>query len=111
MLTSGDFPFDPVMGFSHRVSRYANPAPFDFEVFWWDFEVWEAFQWTGNGCGIQIEEFSAQTEPYSSICKDFDDFVQFGIVFSDLGTAWRGLETASGVLSLARSKANASRMT
>ena len=21
--------------------------------------------WTGNGCGIQIDEFSAQTEPYS----------------------------------------------
>ena len=76
----GDFPFDPVMGFAHRVSRYANPAPSDFGVFWWDFGVWEAFQRTGNGCGIQIDEFSAQTEPYLSICKDFDDFVQPGIM-------------------------------
>ena len=24
--TSGDFPFDPVMGFPHEVSRYANSA-------------------------------------------------------------------------------------
>ena len=94
------------MGFAHRVSRYANPAPSDFGVFCWDFRVWEAFQWTGNGCGIQIEEFSAQTEPYLSSCKEFDDFVQLGIVPSDLGSAWKGLETASGVLSLARSKAN-----
>ena len=29
----GDFHFDPVMGFAHRVSRYANPAPSDFGVF------------------------------------------------------------------------------
>ena len=98
------------MEFPHRVSRYANPAPLDFVVFWWDFGVWEAFQRTGNGCGIQIDEFSYQTEPYASICKDFDDFVQLGIVSSDLGTAWKGLETASGVLSLARSKAHESRM-
>ena len=65
----------------------------------------------GNGCGIQIErEFSAQTHPCSSSCKDFDDFIQFAVVSSDLGTASRGLETASGVLSLARSEANRSRM-
>ena len=70
----GDLPFDPVMGFSHRVSRYANPAPVDFGVFWWDLGIWEAFQWTENGSGIQIDEFSTQTEPYSSISKDFDDF-------------------------------------
>ena len=70
----GDFPFDLVMGFPHRVSRYANPAPVDLGVFWWDLEIWEASQWTGNGSGIQIDEFSAQTEPYSSIWKDFDDF-------------------------------------
>ena len=110
MMTNGDFPFDPAMAFAHRVSRYANPAPSDFWVFWWDFGVWEAFQRTGNGCGIQIDKFSNQTESYSSICKNFDDFVQFGIDSSDLGTAWKGLETASGVLSLARSKANESRM-
>ena len=36
------------------------------------------------GSGIQIDEFSAQTEPYSSICTDFDDLAQIGIVSSDL---------------------------
>ena len=68
--SNGDFPFDPVMGFPHLVSRYANPAPVDFRVFWWDLGFWEAFQWIGNGCGIQIEGFSAQTEPYESIFED-----------------------------------------
>ena len=82
--TYGDFPFDPVMGFPHRVSRYANPAPVDFTVFLQDLGIWEAFQWIGNGCGIQIDEFSAQTVPYSSIWKDFDDFAQFGIISIDL---------------------------
>ena len=62
------------------------------------FGVWGGLQWIGNGCGIQIDEFLAQTDPYSSICKDFYDFVQFGIISSH---AWKGLETASNVLSLA----------
>ena len=79
-----DFPFDPVMEFPHLVSRYANPAPVDFGVFWWDLGFWEVFQRIGNGCRIQIDEFSGQTEPYSSIWKDFDDFDKFGIVSSDL---------------------------
>ena len=88
------------------MSRYVNPAPVDFGVFWWDLRIWEAFQWTGNGFGIQMDEFSAQTDPYSSIWKDVDSFVWFVIVSSDLGTAWTGLETASDDLSLAKSKAN-----
>ena len=83
-LSCGDFPFVPVMGFPHWVSRYANPAPVDFGVFWWDLEFWEVFQWIGNGCGIQIDEFSAQTELYSSIWNNFYDFAQLGIVSSDL---------------------------
>ena len=74
--------------------------------FWWDLGFREVFQWTGNGSGIQIDEFSAQIEPYSSIWKNFDDFAQFGIVSSDLGSAWAGLETSSGDLSLAKFKAN-----
>ena len=37
----GDFPFDLVMGFPHLVSRYANPAPVDFGVFWWDLGIRE----------------------------------------------------------------------
>ena len=38
----------------------------------------------GNGCGIQIDGFSVQTEPYGSIFEDFHDFDDFGIVFSGL---------------------------
>ena len=38
--------------------------------------------------------------------QDVDDFSQFGIDSRDLGTVCNGLETACGVLSLARSKAN-----
>ena len=72
------------MGFPHRVSRYAKLAPVDFGVSGGDLGIWEAFQWIGNGCGIQIDAFSAQAEPYSSIWKDFDDFAQFGIVSNDL---------------------------
>ena len=92
------------MGLPHLVSRYANPAPVDFGVFLWDLGIWEAFQLVGNSSGIQIDEFSARTEPCSSICKDFDDFAQFSTLSSDLGAAWTGLETAAGVLSLAKSK-------
>ena len=84
MRTYGNFPFEPVMGFPHRMSRYANPAPVHFRVFWWDLGILEAFQWIGNGSGIQIDEFSAQTKPYSSIWKGFDDLAQFGIVCNDL---------------------------
>ena len=35
------------------------------------FGVWEGLQSVGNGCGIQVDEFSAHTEPYGSIFMDF----------------------------------------
>ena len=38
----------------------------------------------GNGCGLQIHGFSAQTEPYESIFFDFHDFYHLGIVSSGL---------------------------
>ena len=38
----------------------------------------------GNGCGLQIDGFSAQTDPYESIFYDFHDFDHFGIVFGGL---------------------------
>ena len=43
------------------------------------FGVWEGLQWIGNGCGVQIDGFSAQTEPYETIFDDFHDFGHFGI--------------------------------
>ena len=33
----------------------------------------------GNGCGLQINGFSARTEPYGSIFDDVDDFDNSGI--------------------------------
>ena len=39
----GDFPFDPVMGFPHRVSRYANPAPVDLGYFGGIWGFWGVF--------------------------------------------------------------------
>ena len=45
--------------------------------------VWGVLQWIGNGCGIQIDGLSAQTDPYESILYDYD-FDDFGIVFGDL---------------------------
>ena len=48
------------------------------------FRVWGGLQSTGNGCGLQIDRFSAQTEPYGSIFDDFYAFDNFGIVFGGL---------------------------
>ena len=48
------------------------------------FGVWEGLQSIGNGCGIQMDGFSAQTEPYGSIFDDFHDFGDFGIAFGGL---------------------------
>ena len=41
-------------------------------------------QWIGNGCGIQMDGFSAHFEPSESIFNDFHDFDDFGIVFGGL---------------------------
>ena len=48
------------------------------------FRVGEALQSIGNDCGIQIDGFSAQTEPYESIFDDFQDSDQFVIIFDGL---------------------------
>ena len=56
----------------------------DFLKFPVGFGVWGGLQWIGNGCGIQIDGFSAQTEPYGSIFDDFHDFDDFSIVFGGL---------------------------
>ena len=53
------------------------------------FEVWEGLQSIGNGCGIQIDGFLAQTEPYESIFIDFHDLDDFGIVFGGLTASGR----------------------
>ena len=56
----------------------------DFWNFPAGFGAWEGLESTGNGCGLQIDGFSDQTEPYESIFDDFHDFDNFGIVFDGL---------------------------
>ena len=48
------------------------------------FGVWGGLQSIGNGCGLQLDGFSAQTEPYDSIFDDFHDFDYFVVVFGGL---------------------------
>ena len=38
------------------------------------FVVWEGLQWIGNGCGLQMDGFSAHFEPSESSFDDFHDF-------------------------------------
>ena len=48
------------------------------------FGVREGLPSIGNGCGIQIDGFSAQTEPYGYIFNDVHDFDDFAIVSGGL---------------------------
>ena len=57
------------------------------------FGVWGGLQSIGNGCGIQIDGFSAQTEPYGSILYDFHDFGNFRIAFGGLMLSPEGPRT------------------
>ena len=48
-------------------------------IFCWDLGVWEGLQSIGNGCGLQMDGFSAHFEPSESISVDFYDFDHFAI--------------------------------
>ena len=80
------------MSFSISITKEAPPIAadpgfldFSENVDFWNFPVgfgvWGGLQSIGNGCGLQIDGFSAQTEPYESIFDDLHDFDDFGIVF------------------------------
>ena len=56
----------------------------DFGNFPVGFEVRGGLQWIGNGCGLQMDGFSAHSDPYGSILNDFHDFGHFGIDSSGL---------------------------
>ena len=69
------------------------PTPADSQIFgffdfsknvdFWNFPVgfgvWEGLQSIGNGCGLQMDGFSAHFEPSESISDDFHDFGHFGV--------------------------------
>ena len=50
----------------------------DFGDFPLGFGVWEGLQSIGNGCGLQMDGFSAHFEPSESISVDFHNFGHFG---------------------------------
>ena len=72
---------------------------FDFSenVDFWNFPVgfgvWGGLQSMGKGCGIQIDGFSVQTEPYGSIFDDCHDFDNFSVVFGGLMLSPEGPRT------------------
>ena len=55
-----------------------------FQNFPVDFRVWEGLQWIGNGCGLQMDGFSAHFDQSGSIFDYFHDFDNFAIVFDSL---------------------------
>ena len=57
------------------------------------FGVWGGLQWIGNGGGLQIDGFSAQTESYESIFDDFHACDHFGVVFDGLTLPLEGPRT------------------
>ena len=50
-----------------------------FDFFLVGFGVWEGLQSMGNGCGLQMDGFSAHFEPSESISNEFHDFGHFDI--------------------------------
>ena len=58
------------------------------------FGVWEGVQSTDASCGIQIDGFSARTEPPGSIFDDFHDLGVFASVLGFLMLLPKGLMTA-----------------
>ena len=64
-----------IFGFSGNV---------DFWIFPMEFGVWEGLQSIGNGCGFQMDGFSAHFEPSESVFNDFHDFGHFGVVSGGL---------------------------
>ena len=53
----------------------------DFGIFPVGFGVWEGVQPIDASCGIQIDGFSARTEPYGSNFNVFPDLYVFATVF------------------------------
>ena len=51
----------------------------DFSIFPVGFGFWEGLQWMGNGCGLQMDGFSAHFESSESISVNFHDFGDFAI--------------------------------
>ena len=86
------------MDFVLKGLRPLPPTPADSRIFgFFDFSenvyflefpvgfgVRVGLQWIGNGCGLQMDGFSAHFSQYESISVDFHDFGHFGVVSGGL---------------------------
>ena len=72
----GGFPDFRICGFFRKMLIFGNLTV--------GFGVWEGLQWIGNGCGIQMDKFSAHFDLSESIFEDFHGFDHFAIVFDSL---------------------------
>ena len=61
-----------IPGFSD-FSTFREMSNFGFLLL--GFRDWEGLQWIGNGCGLQMDGFSAHFDKYESIFDYFHDFV------------------------------------
>ena len=80
----GGFPDHRIFGFFGKCEFWEFPVGFG---------VWEGLQWIGNGCGLQMDGFSAHFEPSESISVDFHDFGHFGVVSGGLMLFPKGSRT------------------
>ena len=79
-LLKGLRPLPPTPADSRIFGFFDFSENVDFWNFPVGFGVWEGLQSIGNGCGLQMDGFSAHFEPSESISIDFHDFGHFGIV-------------------------------
>ena len=97
-------PLPPTPADSRIFGFFDFPQNVDFWNFPVGFGVWEGLQSIGNGCGLQMDGFSAHLEPSESISVDFHDFGHFGIdsdgltLFSEGPKTLRGCPEGSGTL-------------
>ena len=96
-----------VFGIPIKGLRPLPPTPADSRIFgffdfsenvdFWDFPlrfgVWEGLQSIGNGCGLQMDGFSAHFDPSESIFDDFHDFDDFAFVSGRLSLFPEGPRT------------------
>ena len=57
------------------------------------FGVWGGLQSIVNGCGLQMDGFSVDFEPYGSISIDFHDLSDLGVIFGGLTLVPEGPRT------------------
>ena len=81
------------LGFGHANTSQMPKSKMRFWKFAVGFGVREGLQSIGNGCGLEIDGFSAHFERYESILNDFHDFGDFEVVSDGLALFLEGPRT------------------